>query len=198
MTNPITKAYEKFDDGLMYLANKGVRAWNWTTGRTKADLANAMLSVAPVLESVGFANYYKMTGLPVIPFLLGISHVCKKINLEIEDREVKALESGLKDTRAEFLKRASKMASPCYFGLAYLLAIAPNTKGVFLDSTHETNLITAAGFTVSAASHYVIRADYLPPRKNILSRAKDKLVEIIESYQPAPLPAPALARAQIE
>ena len=42
MTNPISKAYEKLDDAIMYGVNKGVRAWNWSTGRTKSDLAKVL------------------------------------------------------------------------------------------------------------------------------------------------------------
>ena len=50
MENPIWSAYQKFDDVVMYGVNKGVRAWNWTTGKTKTDLANSLLTVAPIFE----------------------------------------------------------------------------------------------------------------------------------------------------
>jgi len=49
MKNPL----QYVDDTIMYGVNKGVHAWNWTTGRTKADLANEMLTVASVSESLG-------------------------------------------------------------------------------------------------------------------------------------------------
>jgi len=42
MTNPISKAYQKLDDAVMCGVNKGVRAWNWSTGRTKSDLAKVL------------------------------------------------------------------------------------------------------------------------------------------------------------
>jgi len=62
MENPITKGYEWFDNTLMYGANKAAHTWNWTTGRTKSDLANKMLTVAPVMESTGFIMVYPLTG----------------------------------------------------------------------------------------------------------------------------------------
>ena len=37
---PGMKLYERLDDGLMSCANTAVRGYNWTTGYTKADLAN--------------------------------------------------------------------------------------------------------------------------------------------------------------
>ena len=56
MTNPISKAYEKLDDAIMYGVNKGVRAWNWSTGRTKSDLANLLENSGLVVMTVGNVN----------------------------------------------------------------------------------------------------------------------------------------------
>ncbi len=53
MVNPIYKAYEKFDEGIMYFANKAVQGYNWTTGGTKTDLANGLLTVAPIADAIG-------------------------------------------------------------------------------------------------------------------------------------------------
>ena len=53
MKNPISYLYEKTDDAIMHFVNKGVKAWNWTTGKSKADLVNKMLCVAPIGECVG-------------------------------------------------------------------------------------------------------------------------------------------------
>lgn len=41
----------------------------------------------------------------------------------------------------------------------------------------------SASFLMIGAGSFVMRTEYLPPRKNALSRAKDKLVEIVNSYQ---------------
>ena len=53
-----------------------------------------------------------------------------------------------------------------------------------------------AGNLFVAASFYVMRADYLPPKKNCVIRgiamARDKLTEIVDKYKPRP--GPALAR----
>ena len=53
MKNPISYLYEKTDDAIMHFVNKGVKAWNWTTGKSKADLVNKLLCVAPIGECVG-------------------------------------------------------------------------------------------------------------------------------------------------
>ncbi|MBS3165821.1 hypothetical protein J4444_01740 [Candidatus Woesearchaeota archaeon] len=47
MMNP----FKTLDDGIMYFTTKGVYAYNWTTGGTKAELANTLLGVAPVFET---------------------------------------------------------------------------------------------------------------------------------------------------
>ena len=53
MRNPISAAYQLFDDTLMYGANRGVRAYNWTFGGTKDELANYLLMGGCILNSVG-------------------------------------------------------------------------------------------------------------------------------------------------
>ena len=97
MKNPISYLYEKVDNTIMYGVNKGVKAWNWTTGQTKADLANQLLTVAPVAEiSSYFLNrdlFYEILGSPVMIFL---SHVCQIKNKKQEAEEEKAAENRTK------------------------------------------------------------------------------------------------------
>ena len=49
----IGKAYKAFDDTIMYGVNKGVKAYNWTFGGTKAELANRMVTPRVAVSSAG-------------------------------------------------------------------------------------------------------------------------------------------------
>ena len=48
-----TTLFQKADKGMMYLVERGVNAWNWTTGYTKAELANNFITAAAVSVPVG-------------------------------------------------------------------------------------------------------------------------------------------------
>ena len=55
--NIVKNLYQQIDDTIMYGINAGVKAWNWTTGRTKADLALCLAYTAPfTMIGDGFFN----------------------------------------------------------------------------------------------------------------------------------------------
>lgn len=182
MENPIFKAYEKLDDSIMYIANKGVKAWNWTTGQTKADLANQMLTVAPILEITGGLIMHPILGIYCTPFLL-VPHMNQLINKKVEGLEIAAAKKGLKP--APEIYKPYELAGPLYFGFA----------GYDYSCFNE---VIGTGFSIRAASKYVMRADYLPPGKSVFERAKDKLVEKLKASTPVPVAQPSLVPVPIK
>ena len=197
MSNIFSNAYEKLDDAIMKGVNASVRAYNWTTGKTKADLANKLLTIAPIAESTGFIgmSYNHLSLLPGLLFISGsfvfISHITQERNKETDMLEQKALEDGCLDYRVELRKENEGKLGP-------ICAIAAGLQGKFAitrqDYLEFTGYLVAGGNLVRSASYYVMRADYLPPRKSAVKKGLEKLAEIIEEYkplifQPAPVPA---------
>jgi len=165
MENPIFQLYHKTDDMIMYGVNKGVKAWNWTTGQTKTDLANSMLTIAPIFEGVGCFSAHPLIGLLCTPFYLGLSHKFQKRNVEQEIEEAKVAEKRVKLSLDSEYERDNKT-----IGLGFV-AIGG------YDFTPPALEILGIGNCIRGSSHYVMRADYLPPRKSLFRRVKDKLVD---------------------
>jgi len=181
MKNPIFQLYEKTDDVIMYCVNKSVKAWNWTTGQTKADLANSLLTIAPVSEVLGYSIISPVLGVGMsFPFLL-VSHLDQKRNKKQEILEEKALEKGLK-----LDSQSSHEGAHRGFGLAWA---GDSVYEFYLGFNYDSGfVISGAGHVIRSSSYYVMRADYLPPRKNVFSRTKDKLVEKLQEVNLEPAP----------
>ena len=185
MKNIISKSYEAVDNGLMYLTNKAVGAWNWTTGGTKADLANFLLSASGVCASSGIIlrNPY------FSPFAAGYlvyCHVIQNLNKDMEQKEVAALEHEMLSYRVENRKRDASFLGP------FDLSLTASNQLMVQDIP---STFIGAGLGLLGASYYVVRADCIPPRKNVLRRAKDKLEEIIKNVREgfrAPVPVPVV------
>jgi len=174
---------KKIDDTVMYGVNKAVHAWNWTTGETKADISNNLLTIAPIVENSGFAMYFPHMLLFSLPALLSISHVQQIKNKRIEKLEVKALENGMRDIEVEEYKTTLK-GDGYYWGAASGIH-------VLIPMDDEGTVIAGIGMGIRGLGCHVMRADYLPPRKNVFSRAKDRLADIVEKYQAEPSLKPA-------
>lgn len=191
MKNPISMGYELLDNTLMYGANKAVHVWNWTTGRTKSDLANKMLTTAPVMEGAGYIIMHPLIGGLMTLALLGLSHSTQSSNKRIEEKEIEAIENEALDYEVEQYKKSKcETLGPIWLfaGGAHMFV------GTSSGGTNEIsidNYLMGSGHGLRASSYYIMRADYLPPRKNCISRAKDKLVEIVQNYRPQPTIAPA-------
>ncbi|MBI2632495.1 hypothetical protein HYW75_05815 [Candidatus Pacearchaeota archaeon] len=190
MRNIISKAYSALDEAIMKGVNASVGAYNWTTGRTEADLANKLLTVAPILESSGLV-YHGHFGIVIIPFCLYLSHRFQKINNEIEDLEIRSFEKSLLDFRVELHKNNCKLGGPMFALISSLYFLPHISKR---DADHAiADYSIAFGTTLRSFSFYVIRADYFPPRKSAIKKGLEKLAEIVESYKAPsiqPLPAP--------
>jgi hypothetical protein len=183
--NKMTNLYERLDNGIMRGVNAGVRAWNWTTGRTRADLAN--LFVAGTIIGLSVGGIYSGSILAIInPALsLALGHQVTKRYREIDEEEVKANNEGLMSFRAEKMKEFASYAGPALIVL--------NCVGLNISEDVSTWFLSGGGFS-QGLSFYVMRADYLPPRKNCVSRALDYLAESLR--QPVPVPAGVYCRGE--
>ena len=98
--------------------------------------------------------------------------------------EQKSAEEGYKHIAVELYKRNMKANAP--FGLA-VTGIFSSWIPLSIASGRPDRAIVetmmATGFGSSVASDYVMRADYLPPKKDCIARAKDKLSELYAEYK---------------
>ncbi len=197
MSNIISKAYGALDEAIMKGVNSGVRAYNWTTGRTKADLANKLLTIAPIAESTGFIgmSYNNPFTLGLSIFMSGIyillSHTQQETNKKMEVAEQRALENSCLDFIVENWKNSAAFLGPMWSIVGSFIGYTEMRRS---DGLSSTNYLIAGGNLVRGASFYVMRADYFPPRKSAVKKGLEKLAEIAENYkaptfQPAPVPA---------
>ena len=189
------KLYEKFDNGMMYLANNAVHAWNWTTGKGKASLANKLYCAGAVGIPVGeIVAGNTILGSVLIPLWSLIFLSARDGFNESEKRETKALEAGCLDALVESRKERYKESAAVYLGIGTAAETVFILTCPYLDTVDNIGCqMTAGSFFSLSASYYVMRTDSLPPRKNCVKRgidwAKKKWAEI---SQPEPVPSPSL------
>jgi len=182
----LKKTYDTLDSALMKGVNTGVRAWNWTTGKTKADLANLTFGTGCALFTTGgFSNrvfpgfFYAAVSLPQIPLKYAE-------NMDMERREMKAMENSCKDTDVELAKKFNAKVGH----IQTLAGLSLGMSEVVTEPTKIGALTTDAGLVLMGMSHHVMRAEYLPPRKHCLARGFDKLKDALKQYAPQPQPIP--------
>jgi hypothetical protein len=189
-----TSLYGAIDNTIMKGVNGGVRAWNWATGGTKADLANKMLTIAPIMDSVGWINYSPSFGVFMTGFALCVSHIFQKRNIEIEKQELEALESHAMDMEVEDYKSRAQFDALSWIACGVFWPMGANKRaGTIIPYATQADYCTAFGNVITGGSFYVMRADYMPPRKNVLSRAVDKTMELLRGLQTRPVGVPAFA-----
>lgn len=171
----LEKVYEYFDNTLLFGANKINHAWNWTTGRTKSDLASLSYGGGAVLLNTVFAMSHPiMLSIGIPAFTAGFFSNSREFK-KVEQKEREALENEAKDWYVEDKKRSYQGAG----GFWGTLSIA----GAPLDSLYSLGNASIGG------SFYFMRTDYLPPRKNCLRRGVEK---IAKAFKKSPSPQPAL------
>jgi hypothetical protein len=173
----LLEACLRLDKFIVDRANDVVRAWNWTTGRTRADLASSIqfssLSLAP---GIAFINQEYGWGLGAT-FLSGLSYLfLKDINLFQDKREKLALQRQAKDKTAEDLKDIQTVLGYGGIVLGSILYFG-STEG---ESSHPlSNELFGLCYIGLGCSQHIMRANYLPPGKTVLVRFKDKLVDML-------------------
>jgi len=173
----IYEAYNKLDNALMYGVNKTVQAWNWTTGRTKADLASLQIVSGSVLfNTLSCVDNPRslIFGIPLSTLVIFyMNHEFK----QSEKKEVDALEKEARDLSVEKEKRR-------YQTLGYICN--------FLGMVKIPRMPLYALSDISlGSSFYTMRAEYLPPRKDCVRRGLEKLAKTLDKIT-APAPEPAL------
>jgi hypothetical protein len=178
--------YEKLDEGIMYGVNKVVQAWNWTTGKTKEDLANPILAVGGIL---GVQAYLDLDRIISATLLAGATIGIMQINSKLGSCEREYSDQGLKCHCGERQKDINSTMAPAILvisGLGELATSQTENSGIY-SNIHK-------GFALAAASMYVMRADSLPPRKSVFVRAKDKIAEAARNIE---MPVPEGGTAMV-
>jgi hypothetical protein len=173
----LLKSYLKADQFLVDRASEAVKAWNWTTGRTRAELADVLNVAGNILAGFGHPSHMVIGGPHIICF-----HYLNN-GADENDRRKKngdALHEWIEDSRFLY-----KISAPAMTSLGILIASTP---------TSPQDVEFGLGGLGVGLSSYVMRADYQAPRKNVLARAKDKLEEMARNWQPLRQPIPETAR----
>jgi len=169
------QAYEKMDSTIMRGASVAVMAWNWTTGRTKAALANTLIVVGNSSWVVGAIEVaHRQNGylaVALTPPLVFISAVVMKKNVDTENLERIAIKKQAKDIKAERNREQSRFLGP------YEVIASPIIWSLY-------NNAFSAGFTFFlGANNYIMRVDPPMPRRNALARGMDRLKGVIRDRQ---------------
>ncbi len=180
------KYYDKLDDFIMAGVNAGVKAWNWTTGRTKGDLATILQLSGFALMGTGIMTESPQTNSPLLAFCISGALCSYLDNRNIDAKEMTATEKNCLDLDVEKSKSTSRKylaPLPCLVGLHFISLSYSKNKGYF-------GIPLGIGMNLWGAGVYVSRADYLPPRKNVISRASDRIRELIKNKEQQPIGAP--------
>lgn len=176
--------YWDFDMKAVYLAQKSVNAWNWTTGKRKADLANTLYKISGVVDTGSFL--FSQIPELAIPWgfvsLMFIPLTCDLHKL-LEKTEDQIAKGGNKIDSYSGMRAISNLN---LVGMAALPIVLP-------DFFPKEGI--AAGMGLRAFAAYVMRADNPSAGKNVFSRAKDKLVDKVKKVSerlPSPVPAPGM------
>ena len=184
MIKGIVNGYTALDNTIMKGVNSGVRGWNWLTGETRADLANKFLTISPILEVAGAYGIPKDTNESISKIFqsvftgliwIGMNHFQQNIYLKMDELERKASEQELKDISVLKHKEICKIFGPFEIGSSALLY------PFFINP--ELRYLIPLGLSCNGISCYIMRADYIPPKKNVFRRAGEKLAEIVRDYK---------------
>ena len=170
--------FKKLDDLVLAGANVAVRAYNWTTGGTKAELANGLLWTGTGIMSA--------TSPYEIPIVLPLVYLITKINQYHEKKEILASDSQLKDLDVEKRKTTYALLGYMSAGFSAIYGI-----GIFTETESKKILkdsILSLGMLTISLSEHIMRADYLPPQKDIVARLIDRYHERQEQKTLIPVP----------
>jgi len=190
MRNPISAAYQLFDDTLMYGANRAVRAYNWTFGGTKDELANGFIVMGSATASAGSCILYSPSGILITLVNLFIGHSKTKENRKYARLEQEALDRRALNLEAESGKWNCRVSGPLWLSNGVFFT---SSSYVFDNENLDAKiccLAAAGGFSMYGVADYVMRGESLPPRKNVFSRALDKIDELVEEYKRTLAPQP--------
>ncbi len=187
--------YEKMDDALLNSATKAVMAWNWTTGGTKASLANSLIWAgdAVLVAVLGYFSYkYDIPVPPVIGAVVCSAgcFIAVKRNNKYEKLEADAASKGAIDYEVENFKDRCKFNSQGFLGAGVVTGGMGLTLAYHLG---DVSMPCACSFSdaLLAGSQYVMRTEYMPPKKNAFARGWEKVKEFARDLPPVLQPVTA-------
>ena len=106
-----------------------------------------------------------------------------------EKLEKKAMDSGAIDSDILLFNRNNSILGPVYVAFSGL-----NITNIYSEKNEipKASALVGAGQAIRALSHYVMRSDYLPPRKSCFERGWEKLESLVKDYRNKPALAPVL------
>jgi len=173
------------DNYVLKAANDISFAWNYVTGKTKSQLANLTLTIGTMVASTvsvleGIVDQ-QGSALMAVPLYLFCAHGLQSLNTRIDNLEAEALEANAKSLEAEKEKQNYCKHGYLFAAVGALFATIPdNTDGVIYPAQ-----FCALYMMSLSASSQIMRADYLPPCKNVLERMYDYVAGLFRKPVPA-------------
>lgn len=192
----LSKAFQGLDNAIVYGANKSAEVWNWTTGRTRRELANLLLNISPLLEVAGIGMVRSDSSsadlfaiFTIAAFGMANSHYIQKKHSDMEKME-KRMSEGAIPASLVTQRSAAKARGYWYLSWGPVFPLV----GLSLDQTLAMSTLDG-GIALRAGSDFIMASgDYLPPRKNCLQRGMDYFAKKVASGSKEPVAVPVLAR----
>ena len=177
-SNLLLKSYLKTDQFLVDRADEAVKAWNWTTGRTRADLANIIQITGNIL--IGFSS---KLFIPIAAINIPTNYI---LNKETDLNDKRLLDGDVLNYSIEERKKSFKFKAPSLNGLGL--------SNFAIYYQHNSHILPfdgkdlGLGTMLWGLSYYVMRTDYQAPRKDCVRRGLEKLAEFVKNSR-EPIPA---------
>ncbi|MEK6927592.1 MAG: hypothetical protein AABX11_04105 [Nanoarchaeota archaeon] len=162
--------YNLIDEVVMAGVNSGVKAWNWATGGNKESLINT-LCLINIMNCISLDLRQKDPSRITDDLLNNSILYCANTFVSNQEKD----ENKTKDFFAHLIKNGAK-------GIGYAItpiALATSTLvlGYYVSGESERvgNLREYLIPAFETATLFILNADYLPPRKNVLIRFSDKV-----------------------
>ena len=179
------------------MANKGVRAYNWTTGGTKADLANECGVLSAISLSLTPSAFQSPLWVKALwpATLIRNEYLLQGERKEIERLEITALKDGLKTLKVEEYKYDCEHRGFGDFimisivgsiSLLYLSHPPKNNSDNFVNYSETGMFLIISSLFFDSAWNYIMRTENLSPRKNCVRRATEKIKEQVEALRRKP------------
>ena len=174
----------------MKAATSCVKAWNFTTGKTKVELANTLLTSALAVQTLGVGLFFSENPATFIRktaatagFLGGLYYYIQKKNKKMVMQEQKALEISAQDISVEMTKASYKIAGPIHLFTGVFFGVR-----TFNENNTGLGLVFLSQILLTGPSFYIMRTDSPPPQKDILSRGLEKAKELLRTANLNPFP----------
>jgi|GEM_PF-2115550 len=172
----LTEKITVFDSAVLHGVNKLVKFYNFTTGGTKDNLSDYLHTSSSILEAVGFSlhgddfksKFYSVCGLAGSLVITGLFMHNNREKIEKED-ELSA--SGVAPSKSFY---AEETSMGYLFGLFGTGLSIEKFSQIGTHSDGGNSFFICSAQIIRSLALHVMRAESLPPRKNILSRIINK------------------------